>query len=415
MLVPLLAPAFAEDGAATPWPDARFALALYCNPTCDDRVLDDLDRALAPVRAGDGFPERAETPLRIMGIAGVDFGIPDADYVASFGVGVDDPARLAASQEVVLAWFAGPREAAVETLAIAHDAFARAAGRTGGWVEDLDTGTVYGAAAWAARDPRGAVTDWFVVDAGPVDDRADAPYRLVTRGLRRFGDCELVVEDVPAASAPDVAFVVNAIADALHRVGGQPGQRAMPSTLTVSAEMVQGQARFSVVPAGPDDPEDPLCRVRFEGAITAPVALGTPAPAPTEPPVQVAAVAPVASAPASDVPPAPRSLREAQVLARERLESVVRPVWDRGLAPGEKVAVSVPFTTRTGTREYLWIELTEWRGDRMKGVLANEPINVPGLRKGDVVDVVQGDVFDYVWKRPDGTREGNWTRGFVGG
>lgn len=415
MLTTLLTLAHADD-SAPPWPDARFALALYCNPTCDDRVLDELDRALTPIKAGDGFPERAETPLRIMGIAGPDFGIPDAEYVATYGVGITDPSALTRSQEVLLAWFAGPREAAVETVAIAQEAFARAAERTGGWVEDLDTGSVYSAPAWRARDPRGELTQWFVVESAPVSEAEGAPHRLVTRGLRRFGDCELVVEDVRAEAAPDVGYVVNTIAEAVHRVGQQPGQLAMPSLLTISSDTVQGQARFSVVAAGPDDPEDPLCRVRFDGAITGAGDAPAGQPPVAEPvPLALAAVAAVGPPPPEPAPRAPTNLREAQVYARERLESVVHPAWDAGLPPGEKVAVSVPFTTRTGKREYLWVEVTSWSGDRLKGVVANEPYNVPGLRKGDTVDVVQGDVFDYVWKRADGTREGNWTRGFVGG
>ena len=113
-------------------PDARFALALFCDPTCSDEVMTDLDVALAPIRARNGVPERAAKPLRIMGVAGVEFGIPDAAFVEAFGVGVDRPEALGQSQQVLLAWFAGPREDALTTLATAHAAFAAAAEKSKG-------------------------------------------------------------------------------------------------------------------------------------------------------------------------------------------------------------------------------------------------------------------------------------------
>ena len=49
----------------------------------------------------------------------------------------------------------------------------------------------------------------------------------------------------------------------------------------------------------------------------------------------------------------------------------------------------------------------------MSGVLVNQPYNVPNLKKGDMVNIAFRDVFDYIWKHADGSREGNSTSAFV--
>jgi uncharacterized protein YegJ (DUF2314 family) len=414
-------------GAPPPLPpDARFAIALFCAPTCEDTVFDAVDAALSAIPARDGFPADASRPMRIMGIAGPEFGIPDAAFVEQFGVGVDRPDALQQSQEVLLAWFAGPRDRAVDTFAAAHAAFALAAERSNGWVYDLDTQTLYGSAAWKAADPRRGPEGWYMVDAEPMDEAdPDGPVRVLTRGLRRYGDFELLVEDVDPAAAADVAFVLNAVATAAH------GRSALPDTLRVDSDSVRGKATLASAERRDTDPEDPILRVRFEGEITVPVeqddaaaddgaATGAPAAVTAmdvAPSPAAAAVTPVS--PSGDVPlpatpsVAPRSLEEAQAQARARLLGPLRVEFSAGLPAGAALAVKAPFRTRSGGVEYMWVELRAWTDASMRGTLLNEPWDVEGVKKGDTVDVRPDDVFDYLYKRADGTREGNTTAPFV--
>ncbi|MSQ03453.1 MAG: DUF2314 domain-containing protein [Myxococcales bacterium] len=380
---------FLATAAALPIvPDARFALALYCNPTCTDTVLDDLDAALAPIASADSFSDHVAVPQRIMGIGGVDFGIPDADFVEAYGVGVDRPASLAASQEVVLAWFAGPREQSVETFAKAHAAFAAAARSTGGWVEDLDTQILFGAEAWAARDPRGSLQSWFVVDETSAPDNAER-LRLVTRGLRRYGDFELLMDEVPSGGEADAGWALDAVATALHPLA------EVSDSLEVRTESAEGIARLEEATPGEDDPAAPLLRVRFEWA-----AAKEAAPPPPDPP---------APAPAPAAPPS--TLAEARAAVAQALVAL-GPTWAGGLPRGDTLAVSTAFTTREGGKEYLWVEVTDWKGGELSGRLATEPAQVEGLRKGDEVNVRLEAIFDYVVKHADGRKEGNVTRPF---
>lgn len=399
--------------------DARFALALYCNPTCDDSVLDGLERDLASIPAVEGFDEVATTPGRMMGLAdttaspyGKDggFEVPDAEYLAAFGTGVDRPEELAGSQSVVLAWFVAPRDRALATLATAHAAFANAALASTGWVEDLDTQGVYGHAAWAAKAPDGPLTDWFVIDNNPSADTPEGELRLVSRGLRHLGDRDLVLDQVPADSAGDAAYVLNSVALALH------GRADVPPTLALDTADARGTATLSVVDAVDGDPEAPLVQVTFKGQVLVDATLGgEPAP---EAPVEalVEAPAPLASAPAPAAAPAsprPDTLAEAQAAARARLAGIVHSAYEQGLQPGEKLAVSVPFPNPDGTREYLWVEVRGWRGSIISGVVATTPVKTRAVVAGQSVTIDQAQVFDYVWKKADGTREGNTTAAFL--
>lgn len=421
MLVILAALASANAEAQSPTvpapPDARFALAYYCNPTCTDDDLAALDRNLGSVAAADAFSPRVASPQRIMGLGGVDFGIPDADFVDAYGVGIEDPAAVGASQVVVLAWFASPRAQARDTLATAHAAFAALARTNGGWVEDLDTQSLYSATSWAALDPRGPLTGWYVIDEVDEGTESGGSLDLVTRGLRRFGDFELRVDDLDPALAADVSWAITAVAETLHPLGD------VEPTVAIDTDAARGVATLTPVPPPADDPDAAVLRVSFDGSVTVPVdeppAPEAPAPveasaAPPSPAQPVAAppTGPAAVVPAPAAAAAPASLADARRQVQARLAGPLYDAFSRGLAPGEVIAVSVPFRTRSGGTEYLWVEVDRWDARGMGGRLATEPYDVSGLRRGDSVAVSPTEVYDYVYKRADGTKEGNLTRPF---
>jgi uncharacterized protein YegJ (DUF2314 family) len=103
-----------------------------------------------------------------------------------------------------------------------------------------------------------------------------------------------------------------------------------------------------------------------------------------------------------------QELLEASRRARAKLPSL-RAAFAAGLAPGEFIEVKAPFRTPDGGQEWMWVEVASWKGDRIKGLLRNEPFNVPKLHAGQEVDVSEATVFDYIRKLPDGTMEGNET------
>lgn len=92
---------------------------------------------------------------------------------------------------------------------------------------------------------------------------------------------------------------------------------------------------------------------------------------------------------------------------------VLRKEFAEGLAPGEFIQIKAPFKTPDGGQEWMWVEVTAWEGDDTKGLLKNEPFNIPSLHGGQVVKVKQGDVFDYIRRFPDGKEEGNETGAII--
>ena len=91
-----------------------------------------------------------------------------------------------------------------------------------------------------------------------------------------------------------------------------------------------------------------------------------------------------------------------------RLPSL-RDAFNKGLQPGEYILVKAPFKTRTGTNEWMWVEVLGWAGDSITGLLRNDPVDVDDLRAGQTVRVSQREVFDYLRQQPDGRAEGNET------
>ncbi len=91
----------------------------------------------------------------------------------------------------------------------------------------------------------------------------------------------------------------------------------------------------------------------------------------------------------------------------------LRKDFNSGLAPEEFIQVKAPFTTPDGENEWMWVEVMTWEGKVIKGLLKNEPYNIPGLKGGSEVIVDQNEVFDYIRNYPNATFEGNETGALI--
>jgi len=99
---------------------------------------------------------------------------------------------------------------------------------------------------------------------------------------------------------------------------------------------------------------------------------------------------------------------EASAKARSKLPEFHK-LFDAGLQPGEFLQVKAPFPAPSGGNEWMWVEVTSWKGSKIKGLLENQPFNIPDLHSGQIVKVREEDVFDYLWQYSDGREEGNTT------
>jgi len=57
----------------------------------------------------------------------------------------------------------------------------------------------------------------------------------------------------------------------------------------------------------------------------------------------------------------------------------------------------------------MWVEVVRWQGRTIRGILQNDPFEVPDLKSGARVEVKEGSLFDYILEKKDGTKEGNET------
>ncbi len=101
-------------------------------------------------------------------------------------------------------------------------------------------------------------------------------------------------------------------------------------------------------------------------------------------------------------------IQEASERAKGKLSGLEKD-FNNGLSPGEFIQLKAPFKTPEGGNEWMWVEVLSWKGNAITGLLKNEPHNIPGLRGGAEVVVVQNEIFDYIRNYPDGNSEGNET------
>lgn len=100
-------------------------------------------------------------------------------------------------------------------------------------------------------------------------------------------------------------------------------------------------------------------------------------------------------------------IKAASAAAKKKLPQLKKD-FNKGLKPGEYIYLKAPFKTPEDTNEWMWIEVIGW-GDTIKGILQNDPFNIPTLRAGAEVYVSKDEIFDYLRNFPDGTTEGNET------
>jgi uncharacterized protein YegJ (DUF2314 family) len=103
-----------------------------------------------------------------------------------------------------------------------------------------------------------------------------------------------------------------------------------------------------------------------------------------------------------------KELRDASERARAKLPKL-RADFVSGLAPGESILVKAPFRAPDNGEEYMWVEVSKWKDSKIGGLLRSEPYKVKTLHAGQIVEVLEAEVYDYIRQFPDGSREGNET------
>jgi uncharacterized protein YegJ (DUF2314 family) len=234
--------------------------------------------------------------------------------------------------------------------------------------------------------------------------------RIISLGMVKFGLPDLVVEQVQRALVSDMGTLVNAVAQLLAeglplstgavlqvdlaRVKDSRMQKELQEDTKAG---VSRKAKLQAVVARRDegDPDNPLLELSFPGK-------GTPHAR------QLATLEALFGKKPDNVAEAEKDdpeLAEVARKARARLAEL-RPLVEKGLRPPARLLVKAGFRTDDGNVEHMWLEVTGWSKDRLRGTLANEPHHVRDLHLGSSVDVPLSEVGDYLYTSPEGKREG---------
>jgi uncharacterized protein YegJ (DUF2314 family) len=368
---------------------------------------------LSPSR---GFPEGAVAgPGVFYDVPPIeDMAPPSAGLLVHFGRGLS-PAELA--------WLPGARYAIVfgfhcdvadadQVRRAAGDLVAEFAAKLGGIVWDEETREAFGAKAWRASrgsDPAGPPDAMGHVTLHSYRD-GDL-LRIVSLGMARFGLPDLAVYDVPATSTA-MPSLVNLVAQSLMEgVEVAEGSvlpvsiaalRNEPARAYQSAGLMKGGTGKATVTLRFIEPEQGDAANRL-------MELVFEAPGKAAQVVQDEVLTQLYGG-NDEVTHVDHDaeLMAASRRAHERLMKLKPSILD-GLEPNEALLVKAPFTTTSGGNEWMWVEVVRWEGATIRGILQNDPFEVPSLKAGATVEVTEDTLFDYLHYKPDGTTAGNET------
>jgi uncharacterized protein YegJ (DUF2314 family) len=422
-LLSLVWPAWAAEPAAGP---IRFVLAIYFleAPAADPMAVVRHHLATMPQapRLVDTLPKRPATAFLSVDdlrTARQDYPPPSSESLKYHGRGLSAAQvdALQRSERALVFVFAHPSAGDVlPAYRRAITLVAQVARDTGGVLWDEETREVFSLESWQRRrldswsDGLPDVSRQIVIHAYEGDHRLA---RAITLGMAKFARPDVVVERFSWSEKESVSDLVNAMSQVLvegstprlpgvHRLDlrtlRQPRVRqAQVDGLLPNA---RGVAELTLVRGTREDgdPDNPLLEIRFDRH-----------PGPDAHARRNAALGLLFGT--RDTLSYVRhddAVRQASEAARARLPAL-REAFNKGLRPGEHMMVKAPFKTPEGGNEWMWVEVTAWDGSRIRGLLNNQPANVPGLHAGQMVEVSMEQVFDYLKRDGEGREEGNET------
>lgn len=342
---------------------------------------------------------------------------PEMEMLQRFGHGItrEQAEALQGSSQALIIDFAHPSKLALPAMRKALELTLQVARDTNGFVWDEETRELFTPDEWQKRrvDPwAGGIPDiasQIVIHAYQADNKLA---RAITLGMGKFGLPDVVVSQFSWSMNGPMGTLVNGFAQAMVE-GAQiarPGQFDLDLRTLKQGGLRDPKdkeakgttpARLSLV-AGTwesGDPRNRLYEIGFDRY-----------PGPDRSAQQVALLKSTFGAADDSVSRIKHNeeILAASKLARAQLPAL-RDAFAKGLAPGEYILVKAPFVTRSGGNEWMWVEVTGWKGDAIDGMLKNEPVEVADLHAGQMVKVSQAKVFDYMRRYADGREEGNET------
>lgn len=349
-----------------------------------------------------------------------DYAPPEAASLDVFAEGLNKAERawLPAAPYALAIVFFGPLKDVERLRRDSSVLVALWAEQLGAIPWDEDTRQAFGLKEWKRRRTSDPVGPPDVTSHITFHAYRDGPLvRIVSLGMGRFGLPDLVVHGVPGTGNRSMGNVLNLVAQTLVEGGEVRPDGQLPLTIGElrneaargyhSANLLDGAAQegevtLRFVRPQPGDADNRLLELVFEDP-------GGQGP-------QVAMDQLVSTLYGSE-DTLTHTEHDAELLdasrrAMKRLKEI-KPLVVDGFEPNEALLVKAPFITTSGGNEWMWVEVVSWEGETIRGILQNDPFEVPSLKAGAHVVVQQGDLFDFIYNRPDGTEEGNGTGAII--
>lgn len=400
----------------------QFAIYYLPSPKTDPlkRLNDLLQRESKGFEKVDQIAPDKEGPLvaaRVVNDVQKSYAPPDLNSLQHFGRGLsrEQAVALRDSKTALLLDFAYSKKHVWDGLRSALSLTGELAHSTGGVLWDEETREVFTSDAWEKRRIEGwtegvpNIANHTVIHAY----KKDTYIRAITLGMAKFGLPDIVVDHFSWSLNQNMGNVVNLFAQAIAEGGvpkspgefdldirairnaqvREPQTKSLKSNATSIALLSLRQGTWEE-----GDPKNRLIEITFDRY---------PGP---DIHVRQEKMLTTLFGWEDSATPVRRSqeLQEASNRARAKLPSL-RAAFNSGLAPGEFIQLKAPFKALGGDQEWMWVEVTSWKGDQIRGLLRNEPFNIPNLHAGQSVAVSEAKVFDYIRKHANGSVEGNET------
>lgn len=307
---------------------------------------------------------------------------PDEERLRFSGRGLTPGQQAAAakSKDLFVLAFNYPSEAIPAVLKEADALTAAFARETKGLIFDAETRELFTLEAFTSM----RLTAWR--DAEPVVSkhctvhsyRDGNSYRAVSLGMNKLGLPDLCVNHFPGDRFVQVGVLMELAMAAIHE---RPEQQAGNALKVMQLSVPAGTGTA-------EEGDNPNRLIELRPSVAQ---LDT-----------LAAVHQVSLAQAND-----EELGAASRRARAQLPTVKNNLA-KDLAAGASLKVKAPFEY-PGGREFMWVNVHRWEGQRITGSLDNSPRFVTSLVAGAVVTVDEATVFDWVRLSSDGGVEGDET------
>jgi uncharacterized protein YegJ (DUF2314 family) len=411
--------------AGSPMADSiQFQYAVYMLPIPAKNPLVMLQKALEKKYAGLKLvteipkdPRKMVVRVRLQKHVRQEYAPPSLEDLRYSGDGLSpkQAQALQKSDEAFILEFAHPNENVWTALHAADELVEEIARKAGGLVWDEETREVFTPDVWHEK----RLKSW----SGSVPDissqtvihvyKKDELERAITLGMTKMGLPDVVVDGVSWSSNGQVGHLINLFCQAMAEgaVFEKSGRfnlelQAIKNSKVRDAQLKSlkgnsmGVAYLSLKPGvwEEGDPKNRLIQLTADRYVG------------NDPPAKQDRMLSCSLGWEDKVTGVEHNEELLEESRRERAKLPrLQKDFNAGLQPGEFILVKAPFKTPDGGNEWMWVEITSWKGSLIRGTLENQPFNVPDLHAGQVVEVWEGDVFDYIRQYPDKRREGNTT------